>query len=126
MCAIVEVGSAPADLARLRRQRAELEKKLGYETYRAEEAALSPRGNSCEESLEERHAFKLSARRRIRAALKRKLKPSEKIKVPKLFRGEQQNLSPFVVSPVVRGLSSREPWFEPMTVSRHLSSAESL
>jgi hypothetical protein len=45
MCEILEVSSAPADLALLRRQRAELEKKLGYETYRAEEAGLSPCGD---------------------------------------------------------------------------------
>ena len=88
MCEILEVGSAPEDLARLRRQRAELEKKLGYETYRAEETRPSPCIDPLEES--ERRAFELQARRRIRAALKRKLKPGEKIRIPKFFRREKQ------------------------------------
>lgn len=80
VCDILEVGCAPEDLARVRRQRAELEKKLGYEAYRAEEAGLS---QSVLEESEESRAFEHRARRRIRSALKRKLKPGEKIRVPK-------------------------------------------
>ena len=65
---MLEASCRPEELEALRRERAELEKKLGYEKYRAEEATPPPL--DLEEEAENR-ACEREFRRRLKAVLKR-------------------------------------------------------
>src|SRR6266699_2873799 len=73
VCAMLEAGCTPEQLELLSRQRAALEKKLGYEAYRLEDDALPTLVDPWEEA--ENRADELEFRRRMRAVLQRKRQP---------------------------------------------------
>ena len=81
VCKILEVSCRPAERERLRQQRAALEKKLGYDQLDKNDLLGSISSKQASEA--EIAAFTKRARRRLRAALNKKLQPGEKPRLPK-------------------------------------------
>ena len=81
LCQMVELGCTPQQRKRVRRQRAELEKRLGYDrlptAYKRSQQERSTRADD-----PDMRAFLKQARRRLRAALQKKLRPGEELPIP--------------------------------------------